>query len=201
MLIARPFPLTEWEIGKCRSTCVFIVCLWQHRQQPDKTLHYLKYSQPWWQSPGKLNKHFSAQSQETGPALQIHELYQNTQGMVLLLPGMCQKISETGFQCINAFTSPCLPKLAPWGKHVESGRKVEDPHLVNKDAPSADIRNLVRIWILMLRASQRCQLSNRHKWTRPVHYIEHWPQNAFYNHLLLAAELVWLYLGKDKANP
>lgn len=25
-------------------------------------------------------------------------------------------------------------------------------------------------------------------------------QNAFYKHLLLAAELVWIYLGEDKAN-
>lgn len=27
MLIASPFPLTEWEIGKCRSTCAFIYSL------------------------------------------------------------------------------------------------------------------------------------------------------------------------------
>lgn len=72
------------------------------------------------------------------------------------------------------------PVLHIWltvGEHVESNRKVEDPHLVNKDAPSADIRNLfIRLDQVLdfdAETSQRCQLSNRHKWIRSVHYIKH----------------------------
>lgn len=72
------------------------------------------------------------------------------------------------------------PAFQTWlheGKHVESGRKVKDPYLVNEDAPSADIRNLFTRLGQDLdfdaEDSQRCQRTNRHKWTRPVHYIEH----------------------------
>lgn len=37
---------------------------------------------------------------------------------------------------------PAFQIWLPVGNNVESGRKVEDSHLVNEDAPSADIRNL-----------------------------------------------------------
>lgn len=57
---------------------------------------------------------------------------------------------------------PAFQIWLPVGKHVESGRKVEDPHLVNEDAPSADIRNLFirinRVLDFDAEASQRHQL-------------------------------------------
>lgn len=94
-------------------------------------------------------------------------------------------------QVSNTSVLSLHPVLHIWltvGKPVESSRKVEDPHLVNKDAPSADIRNLfIRLdQVLDFDAEtfQRCQLSNRHKWIRSVHYIKHWhkmlPTSIFY---------------------